>query len=145
MLTLPGSTIEQEARFTTVRFPRGALQGGRLYYCRHETPQFVWHPPFLSHANGAADGSARISLGTATLELLTPAVLHTTLGALACDPADADGQKRDAYMAMVTIRVRDITSAQDVLQRGGFSFEQRGDRLIVPAAEAMNCTIAFSG
>ncbi len=176
MLTLPGSTIEQEARFTTVRFPRGALQGGRLYYCRHETPQLVWHPPFLSHANGAAgiasftiavpdpakeiaqyekildaagtiaaDGSARISLGTATLELLTPAVLHTTLGALACDPADADGQKRDAYMAMVTIRVRDITSAQDVLQRGGFSFEQRGDRLIVPAAEAMNCTIGFSG
>ena len=51
-LTLPGSNVEEEARFTTVRFPRGAVQGGRLYYCRHETPHLIWHPPFLSHANG---------------------------------------------------------------------------------------------
>ena len=174
-LTLPGSSDEQEARFTTVRFPRGALQGGRLYYCRHETPQLVWHPPFQSHANGAvsiasftiavpdpaaeiaryeriletpakigADGSARIRLGHAELELLTPAALQGALGALACDPADAEGTKRDAYMAMVTIRVRDLAVAQGTLQRGGFSPTQIGERLVIPASEAMNCTIAFS-
>jgi hypothetical protein len=93
----------------------------------------------------AANGSARISLGTATLELLTPAILCSALGALACDPADADGHARDAYMAMATIKVRDLAAAQRVLQRGGFSFVQSGNRIVVPASEAMNCTIAFSG
>lgn len=174
MLTLPGDTVEQEARFTTVRFPRGALQGGRLYYCRHETPHLVWHPPFQSHANGAvgiasftiavpdpaaelaryekildtkgtvsADGSARIAMGNATLELLTPATLNATLGALACDPADADGRAREAYMAMVTIRVRDLAAAREVLRRGAFQATQLGNRIVVPASAAMNCTIAF--
>jgi hypothetical protein len=79
------------------------------------------------------------------LQLLTPAALQTTLGALACDAADADGQKRDAYMAMVTIRVRDLATTRSVLQRGGFLSTQFGDRLVVPASGAMNCTIAFSG
>ncbi|MSQ19297.1 MAG: VOC family protein [Betaproteobacteria bacterium] len=50
---LPGGQAEEEARFTTVRFPRGALAGGRVYYCQHETPHLVWHPPFQSHRNGA--------------------------------------------------------------------------------------------
>lgn len=174
-LTLPGSAVEQEARFTTVRFPRGAVQGGRLYYCRHETPHLVWHPPFQSHANGAigiasfgiavpdpaaeaarygrildvqaeigADGSARIPMGHAMLELMTPAALRSTLGALACDAADAKGNARDAYMAMVTIKVRDLAAAEGVLKRGGFSAARIGERVIVPASEAMNCTIAFS-
>ncbi|MSP96345.1 MAG: VOC family protein [Betaproteobacteria bacterium] len=174
-LTLPGSAIEQEARFTTLRFPRGALQGGRLYYCRHETPQLVWHAPFQSHANTAlgiasftiavpdpiaeiaryerildtraqigADGSARIQLGHATLELLTPAALESTLGALACDAADAEGRARDAYMAMVTIKVRDLAVTQRALRRGGFSPARLGEHIVVPASEAMNCSIAFA-
>jgi len=174
-LKLPGSTIEQEARFTTVRFPRGAVQGGRLYYCRHETPQLVWHAPFQSHDNSAvgiasftiavpdpageaaryerildtqakigADGSARIQLGHAELELLTPATLRTTLGALACDAADVEGREREAYMAMVTIKVRDLARAQSALQRGGFSIGRLGEGVAVPASEAMNCTIVFS-
>ncbi len=173
-LTLPGSSVEEEARFTTVRFPRGAVQGGRLYYCRHETPHLVWHPPFQSHANGAIgiasfgiavpdpmaeaakyerildtkakrgeDGIVRIPMGQATLELMTPATLRTTLGALACDAADANGIARDAYMAMVTIKVRDLATTRRVLERGGFMPAKLGERLVVPASEAMNCTIGL--
>ena len=174
-LTLPGSSTEQEARFTTVRLPRGALQGGRLYYCRHETPQFVWHAPFQSHANGAlgirsftiavpdpvdeigkyerildskartgADGSARIRMGEAELELLTPALLRATLGMLACDAADATGRKRDAYMAMVTVTVRDLELTRRFLREGGFSVTDLGERIAIAASAAMNCTIAFA-
>lgn len=175
-LTLPGTSVEQEARFTTVRFPRGALQGGRLYYCRHETPHLIWHPPFQSHANGAVgiasftiavpepaaeaakyerildtrakigtEGSASLQLGQTTLELMTPATLRSTLGALACDAADADGNARDAYMAMVTIKVSNPGATQNVLQRGGFSPARLGERIVIAASEAMNCTVAFSG
>ncbi len=174
-LRLPGSLIDQEARFTTVRFPRGALQGGRVYYCRHETPELVWHAPFQSHANGAlgiasftiavpdpateitryatildsqgtfhADTSACISLGHAELDLVTPSALHAALGALACDATDHEGHRRDAYMAMLTIRVSDLATAAAVLRRGGFSPAAIGDRIAIPAIEAMNCTIAFS-
>ena len=173
-LTLPGAQDEQEARFTTVRLPRGAIQGGRLYYCRHETPQFIWHPPFMSHTNGATgiasftiavpdpaaeiaryekilgsrgsfrdDGSARIAMGQAELELLKPALLRSRLGALACDPADADGKARNAYMAMVTVRVRDLDAAREVLRRGGLTFGDIGEGIAVAASEAMNCSIGF--
>lgn len=174
-LTLPGSSVEEEARFTTVRFPRGAVQGGRLYYCRHETPHLIWHPPFLSHANGAvgiatftiavpdptaeaaryerildtkatigAKGSASLQLGQTTLELMTPATLQSTLGALACNAADAHGRERDAYMAMVAIKVRDLAAAQEVLRRGGFAPARLGERIVIAASEAMNCTIALT-
>jgi hypothetical protein len=173
-LTLPGSSIEDEARFTTVRLPRGALLGGRLYYCRHETPQFIWHPPFQAHPNSAAgiasftiavsdpageiakyerilevpatigrDGGARIQMGHAELELLTPAMLQATLGGLACDANDFDGRKRDAYMAMVTVKVRDLATTQRALEHGGFAAARLRAGIAVPAAEAMNCTIAF--
>jgi glyoxalase-like protein len=173
-LTLPGSSVEDEARFTTVRLPRGALRGGRLYYCRHETPQFIWHPPFQTHHNGAlgiasftiatpdptaeiakyerildtpatigTDGGTRIRMGHTELELLSPAALKTALGALACDANDFDGRKRDSYMAMVTIRVRDLAATQRALQHGGFSAARLRAGIAVPAAEAMNCTIAF--
>ncbi len=173
-LMLPGSAVEEEARFTAVRFPRGAVQGGRLYYCRHETPHLIWHPPFMAHANGAtgidsftiavpdpaaeaakyerildtkavigADGAARLALGPTKLELTTPRTLQSTLGILACDAADEKGRKRDAYMAMVTIKVRDLAAAQAVLQRGGFLPVRLGGRIVVAASEAMNCTIAF--
>lgn len=174
-LTLPGSSVEDEARFTTVRLPRGALAGGRLYYCRHETPQFIWHPPFQVHRNGAlsiasftiavadpaneitkyerildtpanicADGSARIGMGHAELELLTPSSLQSTLGSLACDARDFDGRKREAYMAMVSIRVRDLAATQRELHQGGFAVTQLRKGIAVAASDAMNCTIAFS-
>ena len=173
-LTLPGSSVEDEARFTTVRLPRGALKGGRFYYCRHETPQFVWHEPFQSHRNSAlgiatftiavpdpageiakyerildtrasvgAGGGARIRIGDAELELLTPAALQRTLGTLACDANDFDGREREAYMAMVTVKLRDLATEQAALQSGGFSTAQLLDGIVVPASEAMNCTIAF--
>ena len=174
-ITLPGSTVEQEARFTTVRLPRGALQGGRVYYCRHETPELVWHPSFQSHDNSAigissftiavpdpaseitryekildtgagiaADNTARITLGHAELELVTPPALRTALGTLACDANDHEGHAREAYMAMLTIKVRSLATATDVLRRGRFSKARLGKRIAIPASEAMNCTIAFS-
>ena len=98
-----------------------------------------------TRAKIGTQGSASIQLGETTLELLTPETLRSTLGALACDAADADGNERDAYMAMVTIKVRDLAATHDVLHRGGFSPARLGERFVIAASEAMNCTIGFSG
>ncbi len=177
-LTLPGSQTEEEARFTTVRFPRGALQGGRVYYCQHDTPHLVWHPPFQSHRNGAlaiarftivvpdpmneirqyermlgapalmsTRHCARIALGPTQLELITAQALAADLGPLACTATDGDGRPREAYMAMLTIKVRDLKHAEDVVRSGGFTTTRLTAHteqcIAVGASEAMNCTIAF--
>ena len=41
------------ARFTVVRVPPGTMAEGRIQYCQHHTPQLVWQPRWLAHANGA--------------------------------------------------------------------------------------------
>lgn len=45
--------LSEEARFTTVRLPRDAMPGGRVYFCQHETPHLVWNKAWLGHPNGA--------------------------------------------------------------------------------------------
>ena len=44
---------EDTARFTVVRVAPGTMPEGRIQYCQHYTPQFVWQPQWLSHANRA--------------------------------------------------------------------------------------------
>ncbi len=44
---------DQTARFTVVRVPPGTMPEGRIQYCQHLTPEFVWQPQWLQHANRA--------------------------------------------------------------------------------------------
>ena len=48
---LKGTT--HEAHFETVRFEPGQFNAGRLYYCRHFTPELVWRKEWQTHSNGA--------------------------------------------------------------------------------------------
>ncbi|WP_414163983.1 VOC family protein [Superficieibacter sp. BNK-5] len=41
-----------EARFSTVRLAPGSFAAGRVYFCQHHTPQWLWRDPWLQHANG---------------------------------------------------------------------------------------------
>jgi hypothetical protein len=56
-LTRPAQLDGQEvqARFDTVRFAEQPVPGVRLYFCRHLTPECVWQPTLMRHANGARD------------------------------------------------------------------------------------------
>lgn len=45
--------VEHLARFRTVRTAPDLFEAGRVYYCQHDTPELVWHRPWMSHANGA--------------------------------------------------------------------------------------------
>jgi hypothetical protein len=44
--------IVSEARFETVRFEPGQFNAGRLYYCKHFTPELVWRKEWQAHLNG---------------------------------------------------------------------------------------------
>ena len=44
--------VAQDARFRTVRLAAEAFPAGRVYHCEHRTPELVWRPEWLAHANG---------------------------------------------------------------------------------------------
>ena len=47
-----------DARFTTVRLKPGQLDGGRVYFCQHLTPELVFRREWRGHPNGAVGLSA---------------------------------------------------------------------------------------
>jgi hypothetical protein len=44
---------EDTARFTVVRVAPEQMPEGRVQYCQHHTPELVWQPQWLKHANRA--------------------------------------------------------------------------------------------
>lgn len=40
-------------RFNVVYVPPGKMPEGRVQYCEHVTPEVIWEPRFVAHANGA--------------------------------------------------------------------------------------------
>ncbi|MDB5867341.1 MAG: hypothetical protein JWO70_5147 [Betaproteobacteria bacterium] len=44
---------EETARFTVVRVPPRTMPEGRIQYCRHHTPEYLWQMRWLAHRNGA--------------------------------------------------------------------------------------------
>jgi hypothetical protein len=43
---------EETARFSVLRVPPGVMAEGRIQFCQHHTPQWVWQERWISHANG---------------------------------------------------------------------------------------------
>ena len=39
------------ARFTVVRVPPGTMPEGRIQFCQHHTPELLWQPRWIEHAN----------------------------------------------------------------------------------------------
>ena len=44
----------ETARFTVVRVPPGTMPEGRIQYCQQHTPELLWQPRWMEHANRAA-------------------------------------------------------------------------------------------
>lgn len=57
---VPTTNGEATARFTVVRVAPAAMAEGRIQFCQHHTPQAVWQPRWLAHANHAAGLAALI-------------------------------------------------------------------------------------
>jgi hypothetical protein len=51
---------ERTARFTVVRVAPGRMAEGRIQYCQQRTPELLWQPRWLTHANGAVGLAAVI-------------------------------------------------------------------------------------
>jgi hypothetical protein len=47
--------VTSDAKFRTVTVHPDVFAAGRVYFCEHGTPDLVWRPEWLSHANGAME------------------------------------------------------------------------------------------
>jgi hypothetical protein len=54
---------EHLARFSTVRLLPGQLPGGRVYFCRHHTPELIWRTEWTRHDNGVQDIAGLVVVG----------------------------------------------------------------------------------
>jgi hypothetical protein len=59
--------VKQLARFRTIRTAPELFEAGRVYYCQHDTPELVWHRPWMSHSNGTL-GLRELVVVTTTME-----------------------------------------------------------------------------
>lgn len=60
---------ERQARFRTTTVERGYFPAARLYFCEHQTPELIWRPEYLRHANTAC-GLRRIHVAAENPEEL---------------------------------------------------------------------------
>jgi hypothetical protein len=53
---LPPLALQREGgklRFTVVRVPLSSMAEGRIQFCQHHTPEAMWQPRWMAHANHA--------------------------------------------------------------------------------------------
>ena len=158
-----------DARFRTVRMKAGHVPYGRIYYCHHFTRDLVWRDEWRHHANGTvavvravivepdpakgaklyADmfgaenvrdikGGKSVVIGNSRFDIVTEAALKAEFGDAAPDP-----QGRSAYMAGLSFRTVSLAKAAQALQSGKIGSKKIGDRLVVPAKEAVNAVLEF--
>ncbi|MEQ9814089.1 MAG: VOC family protein [Azospirillaceae bacterium] len=130
-----------EARFTIAQTRADSLPGVWLFVCQQHTPDVVWRPDYLEHANGArsvtaligstgdraalaeawasllgdrlhrADDAFRFDLGGTAIVFADPAALVDRLGV--ADPGAAPG------LSVLAVQVASLAAAGDVLAQSG--------------------------
>ena len=165
-----GGGPNQDAKFRVVRLQAGTASFGRVYFCQHLTPELIWRREWQEHANGAqtierilvavgdpgataellqrmfgeavragAGNTWSLMAGGVAVDFVPLAEVSERYGDFAADPAG-----RTDYMAALTVRTRSIAAAAKALEAGGIEAAQsEGQRIVVPAAAAMNVTVEF--
>jgi hypothetical protein len=165
-----GSGVCQDARFRVVRLRAGTASFGRVYFCRHLTPELIWRPEWQQHANGARS-VARVLIAVrepaTSAELLSrmfgPEAMRPgsdgswtlTAGAVSVDfvpprelaerlaeSAPAPAGRAD-YMAALTFRTASLSAAAAALEEGEVTARVEPQRIVVPASAAMNVAVEF--
>lgn len=160
-----------DARFRVVRLPAGTASFGRVYFCEHLTRELVWRNEWRRHPNGALaiagiliaacdpvassrifcqmfgtdavrpgpDGAWTLAAGAVHVELMPMEHLTRRLGDAMPNPAG-----RADFMAALRIRTRSLAQVARALEASGIrSARIESQRILVPAADAMNVALEF--
>lgn len=135
---------ELTARFTTVRLQPDQFAAGRVYYCHHETPELVWQPQWLTHANGV---TAIVKLTVLSAEPDPARERYAALGEIedgfavdVVDQATLDQRfglsashlsERGERFAAITLRCDDPAELARRAEEAGLSHQIEADRVLV--------------
>jgi hypothetical protein len=129
--------VEQIARFRTTRLAAEELSAGRVYFCEHLTPEWVFRAEWTKHPNGAQrlrecvivsddpqHEARRYALIAGESDLKSPSARHSriALGDFDLDFVDGAAYRarygdlvcnaagRDSYFGAVVVEVRDLAA-----------------------------------
>ena len=146
------------ARFTVVRVPPGTMPEGRIQFCHHHTPELLWQPRWMKHANGAValngvvlcvadpqETARRFGRYTGLLAQVSGSVwrIATARGYLLFLDRDALHRRLDVvlpalpWIAGCVLESADIAATGDTLRGSGIPVHVLGSRrllLKLPAA-----------
>jgi hypothetical protein len=158
----------REMRFRLVELPAEATPDLRLFVCHHDTPELVRRPEWLEHPNGAV-GLRSLTVVVDDPEARQPG-LERLLGAGATAATDDVvtafiGRHRLRFVteedlaflhpeldlapgpvprgAALSIEVRSLDHAAELLERNGVAFAEAGDALLIPPEEATGVLLSL--
>ncbi|HUP94114.1 MAG TPA: VOC family protein [Burkholderiales bacterium] len=152
------------ARFTVVRVAPGTMPEGRIQYCQQVTPELVWQPRWLTHANGAtaltsvllcvadpAETAQRYAryTGLATAARNAAWEIETARGRLVfVDDATltrALGVRAPAlpWIAGYSLASQDLAATREYLQAAGIVAAELPGKLMVTLPEALGGLVLF--
>lgn len=130
----------EKAEFLAVRLEPGQFAEGRVYFCRHLTPELVWQPGHMTHPNGVS-GIGKLTIAAADPDMTREA--YGRLGKLKgieldiCDLEEA--RKRFGLQSVQPDRFLAITfTGADLHRLSGFLLDAKvsyffvGESLLVP-------------
>jgi hypothetical protein len=161
----------RDARFQVARLRQGAAAFGRLYFCRHLTPELVWRPEWQRHPNGAT-GVARVSIAAQAPAVSAELFLRmfgrdhvreaaagtwqVTAGTVRIEvlpletlqrqlgQAMPEAAGRGDFMARLSIRTASLAQTSAVLRSAAIPFQHiQPGSILVPARAAGNVGLEF--
>ena len=164
-----GGQVLGDARFRTLRIQADRIPNGRVFFCQHETPQWVWRPEWRQHPNGVV-GIAEYAYVTDTPQA-SASLLEQAFGpgagqAVQDGVAVAAGNASVLYLtpagiqarfgvdaasliaageraAALTLRTDALARVQGVLTAAGVAHQTHRSRIVVPPAETGGLILAF--
>ncbi|MCZ4064397.1 VOC family protein [Oxalobacter aliiformigenes] len=130
-----------KAEFSVIRLVKGQFQEGRIYFCQHHTPQFIWRSDDMRHPNGvtgikylyiASHDPAETCLRYNRLGNLTGFGIKIESVSELCNRFGMDNFEVDRFVA-ITFHCSDINGIEQIVRKNVPLYRKSGNRLWLKA------------
>lgn len=160
-------TTDETAHFKVIRVPQGTMAEGRIQFCHHLTPNFLWQNRWTQHANHAiaisdiifcvedpqeaAERYARYT-GLPSISRKNSICITTNRGSLIFVTASTFSYKLGInpptlpWIAGYIIKTRDQSATLNYLKNSGIPYQSlKNKRLLVSLPQTLGGHIIFEG
>lgn len=156
-----------DARFRTAHLAPGYFPASRLYFCRHFTPELIWHKAFLHHPNSAfalrgiviaaddPDRQARLLAAAVSAEITSDTCVSAGGVSIAFQREDAlvarygtavlaDGRRPRAAVLRIAVRSIEALKAALAPRWAGRAVVPAARCVILPAEDCFGVMLEFN-